>query len=45
MLSVKPVKFPKGDTRPVALGEKSPAGTAEPPWEMMGTLSVFDLSV
>ena len=39
MLSSNPVKFPRGDTRPVAFGEKRPAGTAEPPWVMMGRLS------
>lgn len=40
MLSSNPVKLPRGETRPEALAEKRPLGTAEPPWVIIGTLSV-----
>ena len=43
MLSSKPVKLPRGETRPDALAEKRPLGTAEPPWVIIGTLSGGEL--
>lgn len=42
--SSKPLKFPTGETRPLALGAKSPGGTAFEPFVMIGTLSVYFVS-
>jgi hypothetical protein len=39
MLSSKPVKLPRGETRPVAFCAKRPGGTALEPWVMIGRLS------
>ena len=41
MLSSKPVKLPRGETRPVALGAKRPLGTAEDPLVIIGRLSAI----
>ena len=40
MDSSNPVKLPRGETRPLALGAKRPGGTALEPLVMIGTLSV-----